>query len=70
MNLCVDCKFYQAGCDVENDICLHDKAVRNNNIYHGIRQLYDPERYACGPMRAGICRDGLLFEPKAPKEEA
>lgn len=59
---CIDCKFYKAGKDERNDLCLH-----NRSEYGGVRKL---ERYSCESMRAGICTLGKLFEPSTEKVAA
>lgn len=57
MNLCKDCKFYQAGETENDDMCRHVKAFSGG----GVRQI---RSFPCVAMRVGICSEGKLFEPK------
>lgn len=58
MNLCINCKFYQAGADEVSDICLHPKAA-----YGGVRQV---KQTYCYVMRTELCFNAALFEPAVP----
>jgi hypothetical protein len=55
INLCINCKFYQKGESEHNDMCIHPQSYRG-----GVRNITN---YHCSTMRAGICDQGILFEP-------
>lgn len=58
MQLCTDCKHYQEGATENEDLCMHDKAQRG-----GVRSV---TQYPAFAMRAGLCFNAALFEPKVP----
>lgn len=60
MNLCTDCKHYQARRSEAQDICSHARAMMG-----GVRA---PRFYTCEAMRAGICANGTLFEARLDSE--
>ena len=56
MNLCVNCKYYEVRESELFDACSHPKSTHG-----GVRSIVT---FTCKAMRAGICYDGQLFEPK------
>lgn len=60
--LCINCKFYKAGKDEDDDICTHEKAVK----YAGGVRAFRVEYFACAIMTASGCNcsQNKLFEPK------
>lgn len=65
--LCKDCKWHEAKREIDDDICLHEKALYGGgfDVHLLVRgPIVEKLHYPCHAMRAGICGfDARLFEP-------
>jgi hypothetical protein len=63
---CRDCKYgsEQVRVDGKDALCGHENAVMVGSDYEVTGAPEDRKFYSCVAMRAGICKEGKLWEPK------